>query len=106
MLAGYETIDLGIVSTLTKMSPQQRILDLVQGNHPVFLQDPIHDETVYVYHAFGVHAVHLGPLLQNLASALRDDVSTDGGEALAGALDKVGGAAVLPILVTYSVERA
>lgn len=106
MLAVYETIDLGIVSTLTKMSPQQRILDLLQGNHPVFLQDPIHDETVYVYHAFGVHAIHLGPLLQNLASALRDDVSTDGGETLAGALDKVGGAAVLPILVTYSVERA
>ncbi|GJE84496.1 nucleoporin nup82 [Phanerochaete sordida] len=106
MLAVYETVDLGLVSTLTKLSPNQRFVDLLQGSHPVFLQDPIHDETVYIYHAFGVHAIRLAQLLQNLTSALRDDISTDGGEALAGALDKVGGTIVQPILVTYSVERS
>lgn len=105
MLAVYETIDLGLVSSLIKSSPERRILDLLQGNYPVFLPDPIHDETIYVYHAFGVHALRLAQLLQNLATALRDDVSTDGGEALAGALGKVGGATVQPILTTYSVER-
>ncbi|EKM59400.1 uncharacterized protein PHACADRAFT_114086 [Phanerochaete carnosa HHB-10118-sp] len=105
MLAVYETVDLGLVSSLTKISSDQRILDLLQGNYPVFLQDPIRDETVYVYHAFGVHALRLAQLLQNLASALRDDISSDGGEALASALDGVGGATVQPILITYSVER-
>ena len=105
MLAVYETIDLGLVSSLTKISKERRILDLLQGNHPAFLQDPIHDETVYVYHAFGVHALCLGQLLQSLANALRDDSSGDGGEALTDALDKVGGTTVRPILTTWSVER-
>lgn len=108
MLAVYETIDLGIVSSLSKISPtftDPRILDLLLANHPVFLQDPIHDETVYVYHAFGVHALQLGQLLQNLANALRDDVSNDGGDALGSALEKAGGTTVQPILTTFSVER-
>lgn len=108
MLAVYETIDLGLVSTLTKISPtftDPRVLDLLQGNYPVFLQDPIHDETVYVYHAFGVHALQLGQLLQNLANALRDDVSNDGGESLATSLDNAGCTTVQPILTTFSVER-
>lgn len=108
MLAVYETIDLGLASALAKVSPAKGdppILDLLKGNHPVFLQDPIHDETIYVYHAFGVHALELGPLLQNLANALRDDISNDGNETLSGALEKAGGAGVLPILNTFSVER-
>ncbi|KAJ7179274.1 hypothetical protein C8R46DRAFT_1187640 [Mycena filopes] len=97
MLAVYETIDLGLVVML------QGQLGLVQGNHPVFLADPIHDDTVYVYHAFGVHTLHLGPMLQSLAVALRAGDSD--GSALTAALQMSAGTAVTPVLTTFSVER-
>ena len=107
MLAVYETIDLGLVAQLSKLSSStnEPILDLLQGNYPVFLQDPVHDETVYVYHGFGVHALQLGQLLLNLTNALRDDVSNDGGESLAGALENAGSTAVQPILTTFSASK-
>ncbi|KAJ7068127.1 hypothetical protein C8F01DRAFT_592444 [Mycena amicta] len=96
ILAVYETIDLGLVTTLVGQ------LDLLQGNYPVFLADPIHDDTVYVYHAFGVHSLHVGQLQQNLALALKAD---DDGGALTAALQKSPGTFVTPIVSTYSVER-
>jgi nucleoporin NUP82 len=107
MFAVYETIDLGLVSTLSRISStptDSSIMDLLQGNHPVFHVDPIHDDTVYVYHAFGVHALCLGPMLQSLAAALRTANDTDGPE-LTSALRKCGGTSVHPILTTFSVER-
>lgn len=109
MLAVYETIDLGIVSSLSKVTSlpdDPPILDLLQGNHPVFLSDPIHDDTIYVYHAFGVHALNLGPLLRRLALALRTDADNendDGG--LVTVLQDASGTEVRPILLTFSVER-
>ena len=108
MLAVYESIDLGLVSMLSKISARSGeapILDLLHGNHAVFCRDPINDETVYVYHAFGVHAIQLGTLLQKLALALRDDISNDGDDVLGNALEKAGGSVVQPILTTFSVER-
>ncbi|KAJ6509962.1 hypothetical protein C8R47DRAFT_1096169 [Mycena vitilis] len=97
MLAVYETIDLGLVTMLAGQ------IGLLQGNYPVFLADPIHDDTVYVYHAFGVHTLHLGPLLQSLALALK--AGDDDGTALSAALQKSAGTSVTPILTTFSVER-
>lgn len=102
MLAVYETIDLGLVSKLWSLSPE--LLDLLQGNHPVFVVDPIHDDTIYVYHAFGVHALHLEPVLQSLTSALRandDDVDA----TLTEALQQSTVTNVQPILSTFSVEK-
>ncbi|KAJ7283796.1 hypothetical protein C8J57DRAFT_1171692 [Mycena rebaudengoi] len=102
MLAVYESIDLGLVAMLRGVSAG--LLDLVSGNYPGFLADPIHDDTIYVYHAFGVHTLHLGPMLQSLAVALKagDD---DAGTALSAALQKSSGTTVMPILTTFSVER-
>jgi nucleoporin NUP82 len=106
MLAVYETIDLGLVSTLFPMSPSgsSRPLDLLQANHPVLLVDPIHDDIVYIYHAFGVHAIHLEAVLQSLAHALRleDDES---GLALQRALENNVSTSVHPLLTTFSAER-
>ena len=104
MLAVYETIDLGLVSTLEQISVLPNdppLLDLLQGNHPVFLADPIHDDTIYLYHAFGVHTLHIRPVLQSLAIALRmeDDSS------LHATLQNSAGTLVQPILTTFSVER-
>lgn len=106
MLAVYETIDLGLVSTLKSISPalnQPPVLDLLTGNHPSFLTDPIHDDVVYVYHAFGVHALDIGPLLQGLSAALRADDESD--KSLTSALQRSLGTVVKPILTTFSVER-
>lgn len=106
MLAVYETIDLGLVSTLNSISPapnQPPSLDLLTGNHPTFLTDPIHDDVVYVYHAFGVHALDIGPLLQGLSAALRADDESE--KSLTSALQRSLGTVVKPILTTFSVER-
>jgi nucleoporin NUP82 len=105
MLAVYETIDLGLVSFLRGTSILQTetpILNLLQGDHPSLLPDPIHDDTVYVYHAFGVHALHLGPMLRSLAVALGEE---DHGASLDAILTKTCGTDVHPILNTFSVER-
>ncbi|KAF8264938.1 hypothetical protein EI94DRAFT_1590773 [Lactarius quietus] len=102
MLAVYETIDLGLIKILSTIQPPS--LDLLQGNSPVFLADPIHEDTVYVYHAFGVHAIHLHKMLRSLGSALH---SVTGGaeDALLTALRSPVSAEVQPIVTTFSVER-
>ena len=103
MLAVYETIDLGLVSMLSQSSASP-LLDLLQGNHLTFIPDPIHDDAVYVSHAFGVHTLVLGVVLQNLAAALREDDETDG-TSLTAALQNSDGSEVHAILNTFSVER-
>ncbi|KAG5643781.1 hypothetical protein DXG03_009660 [Asterophora parasitica] len=107
MLAVYETIDLGLISTL-KLTTISRgdpsPLDLLQANHPVFQSDPIHTDAIYVYHAFGVHALNIAPVLQSLALALRTD-DESAGTSLDAALQTSAGTSVQPILTTFSVER-
>jgi nucleoporin NUP82 len=107
MLAVYETIDFGLVSTLNDLStvPSNSIslLDLLHNNHPTFLPDPLHDDTVYVYHAFGVHALDVAPVLQSLAAALRTDDEDE--SVLKAGLEKSVMTNVQPILNTFSVER-
>ncbi|KAH9045181.1 hypothetical protein EDB85DRAFT_2165813 [Lactarius pseudohatsudake] len=100
--AVYETIDLGLIKTLSTIQPPS--LDLLQGNSPVFLADPIHEDTVYVYHGFGVHAVHLHKMLRNLSSALHS-VSGGAEDALLTALRSPISAEVQPIVTTFSVEK-
>lgn len=104
MFAVYETIDLGVISMLkTLSSSTSSSLDLLQGNHPVILPDPIHDDTIYIYHTFGVHSLEFGDLLCNLATALRAD--DDDGATLTNMLEKSVGTHVSPILNTFSFQR-
>ena len=108
MLAVYESIDLGIVSTLRKASPRagQSLLDLIQGNHPSILLDPIHDDNLYVYHAFGVHALNVGALLKSLAVVLRDsnDSEANSSSGMEMGLENVKSTDVQPVLLTFSTE--
>lgn len=103
MFAVYETIDLGIIKDLKATGSS--LLDLLQANFPVLLRDPIQDDTVYVYHAFGAHVLQLGGLLQNLANALRDDTSNDGEDVLGAALEKAGATTVFPVGTTLSAAK-
>lgn len=107
MLAVYETIDLGLVSTLLPLSDEESPLDLLQANHPLFVLDPIHDDVVYVSHAFGVHAIHLEPVLKSLERALRcgEEGEDDQEEVLENELADSVSASVHPMLSTFSVER-
>lgn len=102
MLAVYEMIDLGIVSMLSKVDGS--LLELLHENYPVFSRDPIHDEALYLYHSFGVHALNLGALLQSLAVALRAENENREG-LLLQEIQKSQGIGVQPILSTFSVER-
>ncbi|KAF6762852.1 hypothetical protein DFP72DRAFT_1061098 [Ephemerocybe angulata] len=107
MLAVYESIDLGLITTLTQSGSTARdtsSLALLQGNHPVFLPDPIHDDIVYVYHAFGVHALDVSPVLESLSRALRVD-DADAEATLRSTLEQCAQTTVRPILTTFSVER-
>ncbi|KAJ8481252.1 hypothetical protein ONZ45_g15367 [Pleurotus djamor] len=106
MLAVYETIDLGLVSSLKSIDPlpgQPPTLDLLQANHPVFLQDPIHYDTVYIYHAFGVHSLRFASVLKSLFAAL--NASDEDDPAVASHLAESSLTEVRPLLYTFSVER-
>ena len=107
MLAVYETIDFGLVSTLNYLptipSNPTSLLDLLSNNHPTFLLDPLHDDTVYVYHDFGVHALDVAPVLQSLTSALRTDDEDE--SVLKEGLQQSVMSSVQPILNTFSAER-
>ena len=102
MFAVYETVDLGIVSMLNKIDPA--LLEILQGNHPVFVLDPIHGDSLYLYHAFGVQVLNFKVLLEGLAVALQDE-NDDKDGALQEELKKEQGVEVTPILSTFSVER-
>jgi nucleoporin NUP82 len=102
MLAVYETIDLGLIKALSTIQPPS--LDLLRGNFPVFLPDPIHRDTVYVYHAIGVHAIHLHRMLRTLSDALHS-ISGGAEDALLTTLRSPVSAEVLQIVTTFSVEK-
>ncbi len=104
MLAVYETIDLGLISQLSSTSASGEMLALLEANYPVFMVDPIHDDALYIYHAFGVHALHLGSVLESLTVALKAD-DNDVDEALTKALQKSSTTNVHMILSTLSVEK-
>ena len=108
VLSTYETIDLALKDKLLEGTPnagEPSLLDLLKADHPVFLQDPIHDDTVYVYHAFGVDALNLAPLFHNLVSAVQDNVANENDEALSSAVENAGATIVEPVLTTFSVDR-
>jgi nucleoporin NUP82 len=105
MIAVYETIDLGLIESLKAVSPTPNFspVTLLQGNNPVIFTDPIHKDTAYIYHAFGVHVLNIGPVLQHLATALRGDDDASGTQ-LESSLKESVGTSVQPILSTFSIE--
>lgn len=103
MLAVFETIDLGLVSEVRHIAPPA--LELLEVNHPVLRPDPVYEDVVYVYHAFGVHALRLTSVVQALIATLRahEDDPHPGG--MLNALAKAGSIGVQPVLSTFSVQN-
>jgi nucleoporin NUP82 len=68
----YETIDLNLFPSIESSSSP---LDI----DPTVLVDPLYDDTVYVYHAFGVHCIVLRKWMEALseALALKDEAKRD-----------------------------
>lgn len=58
---------------------------------------------VYVYHAFGIHALDVSPVLQHLTAALREENEDE--SLLKENLEKGTTTTVQPILNTFSAER-
>ena len=97
MLAVYETVDLGLLSLLSTQPPS---LNLLAANHPVIFPDPIHDDVVYVYHAFGAHSLNFERILK-----IGDTLRGDDDAALIETLDQRLPTDVRHIISTFSVER-
>ncbi|EJD01179.1 uncharacterized protein FOMMEDRAFT_110790 [Fomitiporia mediterranea MF3/22] len=102
-LTAYETIDLAIVSSVLSTSDSSNTtgLQLIEGNHLTFYADPIHDDTIYAYHAFGVHVLNLNAIFENLAAAMKEEDEN----VLKDTMQHSTNTTVQPILVTYSVEQ-
>jgi nucleoporin NUP82 len=71
----------GLQTLLTSATLPQRFL---LHNHPTFVLDLIYEDTVFVYHSFGVHAIWLG-WIEDLRFAFKKSLLKKGdneGEAL------------------------
>ena len=62
-LAVYETIDLGLLPSIESSASA---LDV----DPTVVVDPLYEDTLYVYHAFGVHCIVLRRWMDALSEAL------------------------------------
>lgn len=102
MLAVYEVIDLGLLSVLNEGPLASEISSgMIERNHTVFYSDPIHDDTIYAYHCFGVHVLNLNPIFQNIAAAIKDEAE----EKLQETIENHANTAVQPILRTISFDH-
>ncbi|EIW82422.1 hypothetical protein CONPUDRAFT_123331 [Coniophora puteana RWD-64-598 SS2] len=79
MFAVYETIDLGLVLLSKQITGDRLDTTALSNNHLNLSLDPIHDDTVYAYHSFGIHSLQFEDLLRSLNDALRQE--GDGPEA-------------------------
>ena len=91
-----------MVHTLTSHDKHgSDLTELLQGNHPILHQDPIYDDTVYIYHAFGAHSINVGPFLNALGMALKEENEAK----LSEALDSAGKTSVKALLQTFNSHQ-
>ena len=101
MLAVFETVDLGLVSTISSdATPKTTPWDIIRHNQPTFTLDPIYPDTVYVSHALGVHCIVMRSWLQSVSRALEGDE-----QGLTTALQRTSGSEVFWMLNTWSPSK-
>ncbi|KAF9509867.1 hypothetical protein BS47DRAFT_1348682 [Hydnum rufescens UP504] len=98
-LTTYETIDLGITTTLREASPS--LLSLLKDNYCHFHIDPLYAGRVYISHSFGVHVIDMRSWMRAISHALTDDDDT----RLIEALKSTGGSEVTHLLDTFSAQQ-
>jgi nucleoporin NUP82 len=98
-LTTYETIDLGITTTLRETSPS--LLSLLKDNYCHFHIDPLYAGRVYISHSFGVHVIDMRSWMRTISHALTDDDDT----RLIEALKSTGGSEVTHLLDTFSAQQ-
>ncbi|KAH8830692.1 hypothetical protein DL96DRAFT_1707496 [Flagelloscypha sp. PMI_526] len=103
MLLVYESIDLGLISKLEGLD--SAFISQLERNYPSFYHDPIHDGTVFVYHALGVHSLDAWPLLDHLRRALKQNDEATAPIEFETCLRTCPPTDVVPILTTFSVEK-
>ncbi len=95
VLTVFETIDLAFPTTA-----EGGMTNVLDHSYPILRLDPIHDDTLYVYHPFGVHLVDLGQVVRSIIPTFKEDIELsmdfDGSEV---------GCSVSQILDTFSMER-
>ena len=69
-LVVYETIDLGLLSTLREELPTatpSKIAEIVENNWTTVAKDPLYSDTLYIHHSLGAHCLLLSNWLDELA---------------------------------------
>ena len=98
-LTVYESVDLGITTTLRETSPS--LVSLMKDNYCHFHVDPLYTGRVYVSHSFGVHVIDMRSWMRAISHALADENDTQ----LVEALKNAGGSEVSHLLNTFSAEQ-
>lgn len=94
----YESLDIGLIDQLQQIEGIQ-VAETLESNRVSLVPDPIHNDSVFVYHAFGVHSISLSTWLEPLTSSL---AKNEGQSALEGILAASKPAAVKTELVTMT----
>ncbi|KIO30221.1 hypothetical protein M407DRAFT_20688 [Tulasnella calospora MUT 4182] len=103
ILSVFETIDLGIFTTVS----HGQALNLLSDNYITLSVDPLRPQSVFAYHAFGVHILDLRIWMDLLSSAMykANAIGKKAGMNLADALSQVPGTQVKWVLDTFSDEE-
>ncbi|KAG8901716.1 hypothetical protein FRC00_005120 [Tulasnella sp. 408] len=103
ILSVFETIDLGIFTTVS----HGQALNLLSDNYVALSVDPLRPQSVFAYHAFGVHLLDLRTWMDLLSSAMHkaNAIGKKAGMNLADALSQVPGTQVKWVLDTFSDEE-
>lgn len=111
-LVVYETIDLGLATTL--LDAKEDVEEGLDDNSPFFVTDPIYPDTLYVYHDLGAHCLLMGRWLEEMLEIMNLDGDEEGDEEddekvlkeAERSLRSSQGTDVLWMLKTYSESRS
>ena len=98
-LTVYESVDLGITTTLREISPA--LLSFVKDNYCHFHIDPLYAGRVYISHSFGVHVIDMRSWMHTISHVLAGENDI----RLVEALRNTGGSEVSHLLNTLSAEQ-
>jgi nucleoporin NUP82 len=98
----YESIDLGVLTTLKRSSSTSSsdLSPLLESNFPTFQADPLYPGRIYISHAVGVHVIDTREWMTALFLAMQDEVTANVSQGIKGA----GESEVVYLLNTLSIE--